>query len=205
MRNTLTLPCNFFNNGIVVPLPPHRVCVFNHDEFQCISTLYGRIYPNTTIEQVPVTYSLYGRVTLCGHLIGSVLPGGNNASSSTIMALWPTRGDCITSVEYTMASVGTVQHFIKHTIYIKQTTSDQINTVEHIFAFVKWMKRHPNFNFYGVSATVSRNECEQLSMFSFLPVQRIGSLAAHSINEIEVSNVKETVFVASSVPIEYFL
>ena len=36
-------------------------------------------------------------------------------------------------------------------------------------------------------------------MCSFLPVQRISCLAAHSINEIEVAgNVKEKVFVATA-------
>ena len=201
----LGTPSTFLNNGIVVPLAPLRMCVFEHDEIELINTLYSQLYPNTTIELVPVTYSLCGRVTLCGHLIGSVLPGGNNASSSAIMAFWPPRGDSITSVDYTTPSVGIVQHFIKHTIHMKQTTNDQINTVEHIFAFVKWMKRHPNYNFYGVSATVSRNECEQRSICSFLPVQRIACLAAHSLNEIEVDNVKEKVFVASSIPIEYYV
>ena len=179
--------------------------MFNHDEIEHISMLYSQLYPNTTTDLIPVTYSLCGRVTLCGHLIGSVLPGGNNASSSAIMAFWPTRGDSIIAVDYTTPSVGIVQHFIKHTIHMKQTTNDQINTMEHIFAVVKWMKRHPNLNFYGLSATVSRNECEQRGMCSFLPVQRIASLAAHSLNEIEVGNVKEKVFVATSIPIEYYL
>ena len=70
-------------------------------------------YPNTATELVPVTYSLYGRVTLYGHVIGSVLPGGNNNSSSVILAFWPTKGDNITSFDHTALSIGVVQHFIK--------------------------------------------------------------------------------------------
>ena len=43
-------------------------------------------------------------------------------------------------------------------------------------------------------------------MCSFLPVQRNSSLAAHSLNEIEVvGNVKEKVFVATPIPIDYYL
>ena len=67
-----------------------------------------------------------------------------NASSSVVMAFWPTRGDNITSADYTTLSVGVVQHFIKHTIHIKQARSNEIRLVEHIFAVVKWMKRHSN-------------------------------------------------------------
>ena len=101
---------------------------------------YRQFYPNTTIELIPLTYSLCGRVTLYCHLIGSVLPGGNNVSLSAIMAL----GGDITSEGYTTLSVGIVQHFIKHTIHIKQSADNKINIMEHIFAVVKWMKRHPN-------------------------------------------------------------
>ena len=200
-----TLPI-FSNNGIVVPLPPLRMRVFDANEFEQISMLYRQLYPNTATEFIPVTYSASGRVTLRGHVIGSVLPGGNNASSSVIMALWPTRGDKITSVDYTTLSVGIVQHFIKHTLHLKMGTANEISQVEHIFAVVKWMKRHSNPNFYGTSATVSSNEYEQSSMCSFLPVQRISYLAAHSVHAIEVAgNVKEKVFVAAPIPIDYYL
>ena len=84
---------------------------------------------------------------------------------------------------------------------MKETTNNQINTVEHIFALMKWMKKHPNFNFYGVSATVSRNVCEQKSMCLFTCLENClpGSLF------IEVDNVKKTVFIATSIPIKYYL
>lgn len=98
------------------------------------------------------------------------------------MAFWPTGGD-ITSVDHTTPSVGIVQHFIKHTIHIKQSADNQINIMEHIFAVVIWMK---SYNFYGVSATVSRNECEGRSVCSFLPVQRSSSLAAQPLLLISV-------------------
>lgn len=82
----------FANNRTVVPLPPYHTGTFDSEEIQQLSTLYTQLYPSRTVNHLSYSYQMCGRVTLCGELIGSTLPGGNNAASSVIMAYWPTKG-----------------------------------------------------------------------------------------------------------------
>lgn len=54
-------------------------------------------------------YCQYGRVTLAGDLIGSILPGSNNSASSVIVADWPGTGNNTCRLQ-----VGCIQYFMKH-------------------------------------------------------------------------------------------
>ena len=67
---------------------------------------------------------------------------------------------------------------------------DRNDAMDHVFAFVKWKKTHPNFGFYGKSAIVSENMFAPDSVLSFLPVQRIASQAAQSVLTVNFGSIK---------------
>ncbi len=170
---------SFANNGIVIPLPPFREKVFEAEEVQWLTSFFNQIYPSKYISHLPRYYQLCGRVTLCGDLVGSVLPGGNNFASSVIMAFWPSTGDNVLSIDYSRMKVGVVQYFVKHSVYF--LSEQNIDKVEHVFAYVKWRTMHPNYDHFGRSATVCANMFEPPGVCSFLPVQRIACRAAHAV------------------------
>lgn len=120
-----------------------------------------------------------------------------------VMAFWPIAGTNIFSINYQQKSVGVVQYFVRHSVCFK--SGNKVDVLEHIFAFVKWKKAHPNHNFYGRSATVCEDIFESSSICSFLPVQRSACLAAHSVLKISVGNVEESAFVACPIPIKFLL
>lgn len=193
---------SFANNGIVVPVPPYQMSMFDSEEIQQLGSLYTLIYQNKTVHHLPYSYQMYGRVNMSGEMIGSTLPGGNNAAASVIMAYWPTRDIDIdlSSINYQQKSVGVIQYFIKHL-----KSDEGIEVLEHIFAFVKWKKAHPNYDFYGCSAAISINMYESSSIYSFIPVQRIACRPAFSVIKLNIDHVEDSVFVTCPIPIKCYL
>ena len=183
-------------------LSPHFMCILNADEVQMLTMLYSQLYPGRTIHHFPYSYQRCGRVTLCGYLIGSTLPGGNNCASSVVMAFWPTNGTTL-SIDYQKKSAGRVQYYVRHFIHIK--CGNKIDVLEHVFAYVKWKTVHPNHNFYGQSATISKNMFESPSMCSFLPVQRIDCLAAHTVLTVNHGHIEESIFISCPIPIKFYM
>ena len=191
-----------FVNGIVILLPPFRE-VFESSEVQHLTMLYNPLYPSKHVSHFPHYYELCGRVTLAGDLIGSVLSGGNQISSSVIMAFWAGSGNNLLSIDYDQMRVGIVQKFIKHTVTFSSEKHPE--KAEHIFAYVKWKKVHPFCDFFGLSATVCIDLFEPPGVCSFLPVQRIACRAAHAVMQVNFGSLKESVFVACPIPIYFYL
>ena len=102
---------------------------------------------------------------------------------SVISANWPTSH--VESHDLCM-QFGVVQCFIEHTVTIHHNDSRR-----HIFALVKWGKLHPQQHWFGISATV----CEQPSIYSYIPLQRIVSVCAHANIELNLDGMLEKVFV----------
>ena len=84
-------------------------------------------------------------------------------------------------------------------------SSGQAKESEHIFAYVKWKQSHPHHDWFGISATVCVNMNEAFSMCSFLPVQRISSVCAFSVLDVDINGFTESVFVAVPIPIKFSL
>ena len=116
------------------------------------------------------------------------------------MAFWPGYGSTLTGIDYSRMTVGVVQYFIKHTISLK----DVANDIEHVFAYVKWKKKHEEVDYYGISASVCVNDCEPYSICNFIPVQRIAAKCAFCLIKLKCRNgIEELVFVACPVPIKF--
>ena len=133
-----------------------------------------------------------GRVSACGEIIGSLLNANSYTSASVITAYWPVKDGPISQFDSSRMRVGSVLYYIKFRVTIASDRSE----CECIFAFVQWRKRHPQESYFGVSALVCSDEFEATSMYSFLPVQRIHSIAVHCDIKLKFSRIEELVFVA---------
>lgn len=184
---------------VIVPLPPSRKRILSADLLDNLKLLYRQLYPSIVFHHVSSFYSHYGRVILGGDIIGSCLPGPNNKAASTVMAYWPRCGD-FTSISGRM-QVGVVQYFLQYETTIVDNT--ELQKVLHLFAYVEWKQRHPNFDWFGISATVCINMFENSSSSNFIPVQRIACRCTHVLAPIDFPNIRETVFIASPIPIRY--
>ena len=190
---------------VIVPLPPARRRILSAYLLDNLKVLYRQLYPSMSFPNVSPFYNHYGRVVLGGDggdIIGSCLPGPNNKAASIVMAYWPKCGD-FTSISGRM-QVGEVQYFLEHetTIIVNGTESKK---VLHVFAYVEWKQLHPNYDWFGTSATVCIDAFENSSSSNFIPVQRIACRCAHLLAPIEFPNIHETVFIASPIPIHYSL
>ena len=118
-----------------------------------------------------------------------------------IMAYWPRQGNDLSVVDYaSRMSVGVIQYYIQHTVSFSTNVDRQIN---HVFAYVLWKEKHPNEDYFGVSATVCFDHFCLPSACSYLPVQRISSKCAHAIQPLTFNSVTENLFVACPLPFKY--
>ena len=197
---------SFDNNGIVVPHPPFHEKVFNPLQVRQITQVINQLYPNKFITFLPHYYKICGKVTLGGDLIGSTLPGGNNAASSVVMAYWSGSGDNLHAIDLTQMRVGVVQYFIIHSVKLSSSL-EPIHSISplHVFAYVMWKKLHHHWDYFGASSTVSTDEFELPTASCYLPVQRISCRAANAIMNIKFKHASELVFIACLLPVAYHL
>ena len=66
-----------------------------------ITQVINQLYPNKFITFLPHYYKICGKSTLGGDLIGSTLPGGNNTTSSVVMAYCLGSGDNLGAIDLT--------------------------------------------------------------------------------------------------------
>ena len=93
----------------VKPLGPFCEDVFTVEEAHQLSDIYQQLYFNQNITpSILVTHHKFGHVLLAGDIIGSNMPGRYSKSSAIIMAYWPSRGQDLGSIEYSIMQVGTV-------------------------------------------------------------------------------------------------
>ena len=181
-------------------LPPSVEKVLPNRFVPKLKSIYHQLYPDQEISHFSHFYREYGHVILSSSIIGSVKPGPNSYSSSVIMAFWPGSGESLTVV-YTRMCVGQVQFYMRHSI--RENGKDII----HLFAFVYWKKTHPQYNWFGVSATVCSDLFEEEGACCFIPVQRIGARCAFASLPTEFrssnSSIAETVFIACPIPVAF--
>ncbi len=117
------------------------------------------------------------------------------------MANWSVSSDNIFSEESNRMRVGEVQYFLKHVVTFERNGTK--DTIEHIFAYVYWKKKHPSEDWFGTSATIC-TDLYELNGNSFLPVQRISCRCAHATLKVQFdSHTPDSVFVACPIPVKY--
>ena len=160
-------------------LPPIQTKFMLPEMIQQLSQVYTYLYRE--FDPLAVVYTFSSRASIAGQVVHSIL--ARTDKGSVISANWPTSH--VESQDLCM-QFGVVQCFIEHTVTIHQNDSRR-----HIFALVKWAKLHPQQHWFGISATV----CEQPSIYSYIPLQRIVSVCAHANIELNLDGKLEKVFV----------
>ena len=192
---------SFNNNHAASLLPPFREDVFTSQLLKDLTSLYGKLYAHLSVSHhfISPFFLRSGRINFCGQLIGSEM-NATSSCSSVIMAYWPSKGDDLSTIDYgERMAVGTVQYFCKHRVTLVNSDNHE-EDYEHVLAYVSWKQRHPHSDWYGISATVTINMYEFTSWSSFIPVQRIHCVCAHSVLEVDIHGVHESVFIAVPIP-----
>ena len=77
---------------------------------------------------------------VAGDLIGSEMPGRNSRSSAVIMAYWPSRGNCLNDIDYSIMQVGVAQYFLWHKLCCGMPGSHKVESC------VKWKRLHAHYD-----------------------------------------------------------
>ena len=88
----------FYDVQFVQCLPPAKEKFLSSNLLNCLKCIYEQLYSASTVIYAPPFYTCYGRVTLYGDVIGSVLNRVSSQSSSVVMAYWPRYGSDITVI-----------------------------------------------------------------------------------------------------------
>ena len=190
------------DNDPVRPLPPFKIKTLQPELYQQLKLVYRQLYHSRVISRVSHFYHEYGRSVLGGDIIGSIMRGPNCHSSSVVAAFWPGSGDSLSAIDYTQKRVGVIQFFLTNTLELS-SEDGAIQKLEHMFAYVRWMKLHPDSNWFGQSAIVSIDIMELPDACCFMPIQRIANVCAHARIPIEFTSHTETVFIACPLPLKY--
>ena len=191
-------------SGIAALLPPLHEDIFSSELLKDLELLYAQLYPHQSAAHVSPFYVCAGRAKLLDQVVGSIMNATSCNSSAVIMAYWPSKGSDLSSVDCTSLNVGTVHYFCRHKIALYDSDSKIVHK-QHILAYVTWKQQHSRSDLFGTSATLCVNMDEQPSMCSFLPIQRIHSICAHCVLDVNSHGLNETVFVAVPVPMKFFL
>ena len=98
--------------------------------------------------------------------------GPNCHASSVIAAYWPGTGSSLATIDLTQKRIGVIQHFLTHSLELfESSTENGTDKLEHLFAYVRWKKLHPDSNWFGISAIVCIDIMELPDACCFLPVQ----------------------------------
>jgi len=189
------------NNVTVLPIPPLCEEIMDAEAADDLKCIYKQLYPSRQVRIMPSVYTKFGQLRMGADVFGSELPGPNNHSSSVVMAYWPSKGNNLSSTDYSKLQVGVIQYFMQHKVYFD---ADNSNNTEHVFTCIRWKKLHEHYDWYGTSAIICENEFESFSPCCYLPVQRIFYRCAHVTMPVNSSNIIGNVFIACPIPLKYY-
>ena len=127
------LDCSVHISSMGALLPPFHTKFMSSEMIEKRFGVYWHLYPN--FDPLAVEYTSSSRASIAGQVIHSVL--ARTDKGSVISANWPIMQIENQEIEDSCMQFGVVQCFIEHTITIHQKDSRK-----HIFALVKWAKRH---------------------------------------------------------------
>ena len=160
-----------------------------------IRELYMLLYPNYEIEHFSYFYMKSKSATFLGEAYESS-PNRN----SVFVAFWPS------DVELNVSKkICQIIKFIKHKVTLKHTEIEISQEAVHIFCQVRWFKDHSHKNWFGHSAFVCKNEQEEESFASFIPLQRLIARCAFGNFKLSFDSEEiETVFVTVPMPMHWY-
>ena len=93
------------------------------------------------------------------------------------------------------------KHFLKHKITLSHTETSTLVSPTHLLCHVSWFKVHTKEDWFGCSAIVCKNEMEEESLFSFIPLQRLMAPCTFGFFTLKFDlGTPETVLVAVPLP-----
>ena len=154
--------------------------------------LYTQLYPNQAIENISHFTYKANRVMLNNEIIGSVCSQSKKAS--VIGAYWPCEG-LLSALDNTKLQIGIIQYFIEHKFLLKENDD---SSLEHtnLLCYVKWLKPHPEYTYFGTSVIVAQRLEATKSPMRYMPVQRIACRCAHMLTQLQFSGSNEDVMIA---------
>ena len=190
---------------IVTQLSPIHEKIFPSDTVILLQLLYNQLYSHFEVKYMSRFSMKCGCITFGGDVFGSVLSGASARASFVIMAYWTRSGNDLSAIDYSCKRVGIVQFYFKHSVELVNKQLSTSCKLEHIFVCTYWKQRHSQEQWFGTSATVCLNTFEPLSMCNFIPVERLANKCAHCVTDINFHGTKQTVFVASCLPVKFCL
>ena len=193
---------SYFSTGCIQCLPPVYKEVMDNEQCSHLESIYSHLYPGKTIKHLPRFFCRFKQIAINKEIFGS---GSNN--NSVVAAYWPSQETSIDTItDSTTLSIGVVQYFIKHTVsLVSETSGNELDNLEHVFAFTLWKQNHPQPSLFGASATVCFNLFENFNTFSFLPVQRIANRCAHCIMKVDINDIEKSLFIACPISRKFVL
>ena len=152
---------SYCDNVHIKRLGVGKECLFSSLEIKHLHGVYSQLNPGKTIEYVSPFYHRYGKVSIGGDILGSVLNSHSAQSSSVIAAFWGTFGHDINRFTQSERSIGKVQYYIHNAVTIKDEISGKSTVVNFTLAYVLWKEYHHQNSLYGISATVCANSVKE--------------------------------------------
>ena len=167
--------------------------VLSSTDYKKLKLIYEQLYPHKQILHVSPFATQVKSLSVGNEIIRCTKRSG------VIMAYWPVSGASLDNIDYTRYSVGVIKHFLKH--FIKFAGGHE----EHLFCYIIWKQRHPCFDWYGQSATISSNLDEREDACCFMPVQRIAYRCATAELSLNFDTVNENVLIACPINMKYHI
>ena len=184
-------------NGYAKCLPPIKSIVLDNAKVSVLQFTYELLYPGTVFNFYRFAKQS-SRASFANEIFGSKLMSREN--NIVITAHWPSCSDNLPRQGRSFSvSVGQVQFFLKHYIIDANNTKK-----EHIFAYVRWYRKHNNHDWFGSSTIVCHSEFELDLSYSFIPIQRISSLCIYGNIDVSFVNNTENVLVATPIRNKHF-
>ena len=151
--------------------------------------LYSLLYPKYNVSHFSHFYEYSTSASLLGENYNS-----GNSRNSVYISLWP-------QTSHSNKRVCRINYFLKHTITLSHIETSTPVTSTHLLCHVSWFKVHTKEDWFGHSAIVCKNEMEEESLFSFIPLQRLMAPCTFGYFALEFDvDTPETVLVAVPLP-----
>ena len=183
----------FFSTETAINLLPKvHERVLSLEQVGHMKQLYSLLYPKHNISHFSHFYEHSTSASLLGETYNS-----GNSRNSVYISLWP-----ITShINNMVKRICRIDYFLKHTITLSHIETSTLVTSTHLLCHVSWFKVHTKQDWFGNSAIVCKNEIEEESLFSFIPLQRLMAPCTFGYFTLKFDlDTSETVLVAIPLP-----
>lgn len=173
-------------------LPKVHERVLSLEQVGHMKQLYSLLYPKHKISH----FSHFYEYSTSANLLGETYNSGNSRNSVYI-SLWPNTSD----INIMVKRICRIDYFLKHRITLSHIETRTLVTPTHLLCHVSWFKVHTKEDWFGHSAIVCKNEMEEESRFSYIPLQRLMVPCTFGYFTLKFDlDIPETVLVAVPLP-----